>query len=376
MYFTNQSRPYEAFVNYGTVANAGSIISADYFENSGVVQAGSSIIDLRSQNAWLHDGSFLALSSDIALRSGSLVASNHLLQAGGALTLAISNLLDDGTLTNDIYVVTNKNTWSVGAGINLPLRPAQASLLGTTIRVAAPADGEVANTWAGQDRGKTGEGFQNNAALGQLMLDGGLGSDFRFSGVGAGSALYVDNLILTNDAARIDAGGDFPALVLDPNITVYYAQALMNGVSVAERMNGANGGRLQWVSAYAGYFSSTNVVYPDGTTNRLNAALAASCNLDSNQNGTPNCVDPAPVLVPTQYRLTAAYTNVPVPALVLSWQTVAGATNSIFATTDLASTNWEKLASFVSTTNGPTRYGAPVVLDRRFYRLRVDVPQP
>jgi len=38
---------------------------------------------------------------------------------------------------------------------------------------------------------------------------------------------------------------------------IYYAQAVMNGVSVAEKMNHKNSNRLRWVPMYAGYFSST-----------------------------------------------------------------------------------------------------------------------
>ena len=77
---------------------------------------------------------------------------------------------------------------------------------------------------------------------------------------------------------------------------VYYAQAYAGGVSVAEKIDGYEGGRLIWVKDYnCGFFSSTNVVFPDGSTNRVNAALAMSCNIDSDGDGQVNCVDPSPI---------------------------------------------------------------------------------
>src|SRR4029077_2887313 len=76
----------------------------------------------------------------------------------------------------------------------------------------------------------------------------------------------------------------------------YFAQAYQQGVSIAEKLNGANDGGFQWVSNYnCGFFSSTNIVYPDGSTNRVNAALAASCNIDSDGDGTVNCLDLSPI---------------------------------------------------------------------------------
>ena len=186
------------------------------------------------------------------------------------------------------------------------------------------------------------------------------------------------NLELRNFATNIDAGGNFPAIALDPNFKLYYGEAVMNGFSVAERMNGRNGGQLQWVSGQAGFFSATNVAYPDGTIHRLNSALVASCSLDSNNNGSANCIDPAPVWVASQYRLSAALTNGPVPAIVLTWRTVGSATNSIYTTTNLAEPSWQLLTNFVSEPAiGPPltkRFGAALGAGPRFYRVQVDVP--
>ncbi|MEK7122407.1 MAG: hypothetical protein AAB855_00965, partial [Patescibacteria group bacterium] len=98
-------------------------------------------------------------------------------------------------------------------------------------------------------------GYLNNAAIGRLILDGGTGARFAFRGSGASNAIYVDNLELKNSAAVRDANGNFLNLRVDPNMRIYYAQAIANGASIAEKLNGANTNRFCWVSNYAGAFS-------------------------------------------------------------------------------------------------------------------------
>jgi hypothetical protein len=115
---------------------------------------------------------------------------------------------------------------------------------------------------------------------------------------------------------------------------------------VAEKINGLNGGHLRWVPTYAGHFSSTNIVYPDGTTNAVNAPLANSKYIDSDRDGIYNYFDPTPVLVPSQLNLTVAVTNFPPPSVLIGWRTIPLAGNSIYYSTNLASTNWLAFTNF------------------------------
>ena len=83
------------------------------------------------------------------------------------------NYLDDGSLlSGSADGITNKNTWTVGNGINLPMLPCVASLLGTTVTNTSKDYFNHLNTWAAADRGCNPEGFRNNAAVGRLILDG------------------------------------------------------------------------------------------------------------------------------------------------------------------------------------------------------------
>ncbi|MGA2865983.1 MAG: immunoglobulin domain-containing protein [Verrucomicrobiota bacterium] len=309
-YNSNYNEPYLAFVNRGTVTNNGSLIWAADFEDSGVFSAAIGDIQLQqARNAILTNGLLLAANGSLALNSGYLLVSNTLFVAGGNLGLCVTNALTDGIAnlavvdpTNllTMQVITN-NVWRVGnGGLSLLVKPAAGDLLGTSITNTATFNTKVPILWSAADLGCSSEGFLNNAALGRLVLVGSPDSLFAFTGGGPHSALYVDYLEFQGfTATNTNPLGDFTGIEISPNIMVYYAQAVANGIPIAEKLNGRNGGRFCWVSNYNyGYFSSTNRTYPDGTTYRLNAALVASCDLVSNTTNTPpvvNCLNPVPI---------------------------------------------------------------------------------
>ena len=269
----------------------------------------------QAQNAILTNGFLSAVNGSIALNSGYLFASNTLFQAGGGLSLGRHQCLERRHLqprphlpgqqptpnpTNYLYAqLTNGNIWSAGdGGLSLLVKPDAGDLLGTTIRDTASDNTSVPIVWAGADLGASSDGFLNNAALGRLILNGADNSVFAFMGAGAGSnAIYIDDLELTNfTATASDPMGDFTGISVS-NITVYYAQARANGVEIAEKLNGRSGGGFIWVSNYNwGYFSSTNLLYPDGLYHRVNAALASSCDLVSNTNDRCQLPKPGPDL--------------------------------------------------------------------------------
>ena len=340
--------PYESFVSHGYILSQGNATWAKYYEAGGTNDSGVGPLSVQSDFAIITNGAFLTPEADITLTSGSLLISNQFLQAGRGISLTVTNYLDDGSLSNSVDVITNKNTWTVGTGISLMRMPTAASLFGTTVTNTALPNTLVVNYWSGQDRGCWPSGFTNNAALGRLILDGqDDGSLFTFLRTGPTNALYVDLLEFKNAATNVASGNlpdtlDFVGVNLDTNFTIYYAQAIVNGQSIAEKLNGScgvadtNGGRFRWVSNFnTGFWSSTNVVYSDGTTNRLNAALVASCTIDSNGNGIPNCVDtnPIPVLSPSGIALTVTVTHSPAPAALLSWTPIPFTSNYLYAVT-------------------------------------------
>jgi hypothetical protein len=382
----SSTNPYSAFVNAGGVTNYSSFIFASYFQNSGTFSAsGGAIQLLQAQTAVLTNGAFLAPGSagTIKIQGGSLLISNHVLQAGNALTLSLTNYLNDGSLGVGADGVANGNVWYAGYGINLPMLPTNSSLLATTITNTGPA-GVIPNTWAGRDLGPTPAGYNNNAAVGRLILDGLTNTTkFHFQGPAANNALYVDYLEMRDYMTVFDGSGNLANLQFAPGMKIYYAQLIINGVSWAEKLNHKNGGGLNWVSDYAGTYSYTNVVYPDGTTNRLNLALVQSCDLDSNGNGIPNCQDPAPVFVSSEVVLAAALTNLPQRSVVLTWNSIPFATNSVFFKPSLTAANWQLLTNplltnpfVLGSVGGRQRVVDPVGAGGRFYRVQVNAAVP
>jgi hypothetical protein len=371
--------PYDNFINHGVMSDLGAVIYANYFENGGTFANNSlGSFNLQSQAAVFTNGSLTA-GGDVIITTASLLTSNLVLQAGRSLTLQVTNWLTD-------CGVSNGNVWSVGGaafvGLNLPLLPTNPAirndLLGTTISVTSPSPNkQVTNLWSGLDYGVSSSGYTNNAAVGRLILDAkGMSSSFAFGGTGASNAIYVDELELLDYASYTnrDLGGNLRGLVINTNpvggLVIYYAQALTLGpggtmVPVAELINHKNNDRLRWVAAYAGHFSSTNIVYPDGTTNGpFNIALAQSTDIDSNGNGIVNANDPAPFFLPTNVNFMAIGPR-------LQWTTIPLATNYIFYATNLPATNWMPFTNF-----GNYYYGANVAVTNSGHTNSFISPQP
>ena len=373
---------YFNFINNGLLSDQGSTIYADNFLSSGVISNGVGSFLLHSLTTTLTNGSIVA-GGDISITASNLVTSNLVLKAARSLTLQVTNLLTDTG-------VTNGNAWSVGGassvGLNLPFLPTNnpsgyGDLLGTTISCVAPAPNkQVANTWAALDRGVSVNGYHTNVAVGRLILDAqGVNSSFKFNGTSGTSAttnaLYVDELELLDYASYTnhDSGGNLPALVFNTNVVIYYAQAILaDGTSVAGKLNQKNNNHLRWVPMYAGYFSSTNLVYPDGTTNTFNAALVESSSIDSDGDGNFNNTDPTPIFVASEMNFKLALTN---QHARLSWQSVPGATNYIEYRTNLTAGTWISFTNFITSGSLATNtvdanpVGSSV---SRFYRLRID----
>lgn len=387
---TSPSKPYTALVNRGTIDAQGIEGNSAYLWNSGRMISFSGDVALTSGSARMNDGTLSSGDQYVYLTSGDLYASNLTVSAGAGIVLTITNFLDDGSLTNDVFKRTSGlNTWSVGdGGVQLTRLPQQASLLTTTITNNATTNAISPIVWSGRDLGPSIAGFSNNAALGRLVLNGKLWSEFAFQPAVAGSALYVDVIDLAGYAAVLDDFGNFPGLTVDPGMKVYFADARINGNSVAEKLNGASEGRFVWLGAYAGPFSSSLFVYPDGTTNRINSALAASCFIDTDNDGLVNCIDPHPVnpwlsMTPVDQKFTIRFQRTPAPAAVVSWLAPSNSYNWLFSRPaltnqgDAAFTNWTVLRQFPS---GPLDQMVSVTNllypsnQFRYYRVRVDKP--
>jgi hypothetical protein len=301
--------PYQAFVNHGTIIDQGILVRANYFENSGIIQELlNNGIDIGIGGPALSTNSvFSAPFGPISIAANSLLISNGVVNAGRSLSLTMPCFLSDGYVfenqfghfTNSVLpnVVTNGNVWSVGGGVQILGKPATGDLLGTTITNISFNNLNSVNYWPGEDRGCLPSGYTNNLALGRMIFNADAEpSHFTFASLsGNNEALYVDSIEFQGSATNTDANGNLLAVTIQPGMKIYYAQALVNGISFAEKLNGKNGGGFCWVSNYAGVYSSTNIPYPDGNTYIFNQALAISPSIDSDSDGTVNAGDPTPI---------------------------------------------------------------------------------
>jgi hypothetical protein len=351
-----------AFINNGIFMDQGTIMDAGNFESGGIVSNGIGSFTLQSLTTTMTNGSLTA-GGDVSITASSVVTSNLFLQASRSLTLTATNLLTDTGPSPTNMSIWAVGSLSVGSGFNLPVKPVTGDLLGTTVTLSAPTNRNVVNSWAGMDRGLSTAGYTNNVAVGRLILDvssspiPGHNGVLTFNGATVSNALYVDELILTNFATHGNATNlyNFPWLSIGNNMVVYFAQATENGNSVAEAIdnaskNGANNGRLRWISSYTGYYSSTNLVSTNknGTiiTNTVNAALASSPTIDSDSDGIPNSVDSTPFFLASQINLNSTVTNVPPKMVKVQWATIPNATNFVYYTTNFMSTNWLPYTNF------------------------------
>lgn len=379
-------------VNNGFIFDEGTVVYATNFINTGVISNGVGGLAVAAQTCFMTNATVLA-GGVVNITSSSLVASNVSLQCL-SLVLYPTNSLTDW-FTNSPWV-TNANFWTVGrtngtggSGFSLLNNPGNGDLLGTTItNICPPANKQVVDSWAGHDFGLINLGFTNNAAVGHLVLDvRGNTSLITIKGSGTSNAIYVDCLefknVLTNGLYN---NFDFSQwLSINTNLTIYFSQALINGISVAEKIDtasvhsGRNGGRLRWIPTFTGDFSSTNFVV-NGVTNSFNAALAESTDIDSNGNGVANAFDANPFtpvpLSAAQVKFSLVESNLPPKAAVLTWNTIPVASNFVYYSSSLTSTNWQLFTSFQSTGISGTYYPVSVTDTNitkgiRFYKVLV-----
>ena len=241
------------------------------------------------------------------------------------------------------------NTWSVGDGVNLWVKPTTGDFSLVTVIDNATLLENVYNTWAGVDRGVSATGFTNNGALGRLILDGANNSAFTFTdlqdGDGITNALYVDVLVLSGSATNLDGAGNLANIFVTPEMKLYYSHVFFDNTDVTVGLNGKSVGG-------GGGFAA---VFHQGVIN-------TATDVSKSGGGTLSQID---------LGLNVQITD---GLAVISWNTVAGANNNVYYKSAATGGNWVLLTSFESTASGPTSITDPVGPDMRVYKVSVDLP--
>ena len=423
-YGTDRATPYSSFINSGTNTAASQLVRSTRFVNSGCLIANAALVQIDAVTARIEGppitittniSSFLTFTnigntnffvtgtnyftnvfyssfgakvqsySDIQIKAGTLSVSNSLLAAGGDNT----SFFFPGRL---IFSVTNRfvdagadarNYWNC-AGFEMRRRPATSSLLGTWISTTIGINALTTHVWPAQDLGAVAAGYTNNLAVGKLSINTSTSNGRAvFKPASGRQAMYVDYIELFNDATNFNR-----TIFVDPNLTIYFANA---NVPV-EKLDGAVNGRFRWVPSFAGPLSTTNIIYPSGTSYAFNIALISSLDIDSNNNGIPNALDPYPIDVPGEMtsvvprfvpagsvavvapNLSLRVNDGKPPGAVLSWNAAPFSTYVIEFKNSFTDSGWEVLSRYVSGPAAePVSVSDPITgpARMRLYRLRV-----
>ncbi|MEP6662111.1 MAG: hypothetical protein ABJC04_00480 [Verrucomicrobiota bacterium] len=228
---------YVSITNRGAISASAIFFRSIFFNNSGSITSGNTTIQATEAN--LSNGTIEAQQL-ISLSVGNLLATNSILKAGemsffgggstfGKLVLDVTNSLTD-------LGANAGNFWQVTDGFTLMRRPLTGDLHGTEIRTVADGFHVSQHLWAGQDRGPGSIGFNDNAALGRLVLDiQNTNAILRFAGTDTHNALYVGTLEINfadpdifSDTNVVAANLLKKILRIDGNLKIYYTNLVSN----------------------------------------------------------------------------------------------------------------------------------------------------
>ena len=282
-YGTDRDKSYDSWVNEGTTSAQDIFIDSSYVENSGVIET-EATVDINAQQLVLQNGKINAGES-LILSAENFKMRFQTNSVGGQLVLNVSNVLSDGG-------VGANNTITVGRGVVMRQKPTSGDLLGTEIIATADDFVSQAIDWNSDDHGVSVKGFENNAALGKLILKNGKLSKFEFHGSEEGdNAIYIDYLEFDGLTKDDISGGVIPVLDIKEGFKVYFAASNLP----AEEIDGMYSNRLRWVKEYPGYNSSMPL-YISGTdkTIRVNRSFRQSIAYDTDNDGIANGYDLSP----------------------------------------------------------------------------------
>ncbi|MCP5521555.1 MAG: hypothetical protein H7A46_08410 [Verrucomicrobiales bacterium] len=331
--------PYERVEIRGTNAamahryRVKNLVNSGYIVASPAITVGTNIyfyqpigpVELTAE-AMTFDGGRIDAGGDLAINADSLKLRHSTNITSRNLYLNATGLLAD--IGGDAEVLLSGQQ-----GVHLLQKPAQGDLLGTTVALTAPRFQLTRSTWAAEDRGPVAAGFKDNVALGRLTIDPSFDTTVELAGVGTQNGLYVDYLEL--GPAVMNSLEE--TLVIEPNLTVYFADANMD----FNTLTNAFPGRLHWVSEFAGPNSGMSVALPSGETIWVNRPLRESPIIDSDADGTANGFDLFPFsgVTITDFRVEN-------DKLMLTWRAAAGTTYRVESTGSLPADGWEVIREY------------------------------
>ncbi len=359
---TDRVLPYTNVFNSGLFTSGSILIRSENFTNSGFMFANAGALLITGTTNYLNGG-VLAATATMSLAGNHLTSTGATIQTAGQLNFTFTNFLGDNGVTNDFIV---------GNGFRLLKHPNKGDLMASRIISTVPAFQSRSHVWAGENRGATPSGYANNTAIQHLVLDGGTNSQFRFQGVGANDAMYVNYLEFLGGTTNTNGLHVTSTLIVNPNLTIYFADSNVP----EDKLTNAFPGRLVWVdpAITVGPMVAVPLVggqYAQLTTREFQTMLAPGADFDGD--GVTNDRDESPMSGFTVSEVTLV--NVPPLTAFIKWQAVAGVTYTIEYRNGLGVGNWQALYSMTaSESKALTAVDLPPAGGQRFYRVRFTAP--
>lgn len=349
----------ERVVNTGVISSGDQSVYAKEFTESGQLITDGRIT-IESDTAKLQSGTMDAIGN-VILRSKDIKMLDYEIFSGASLIIDTSDsLVDNGPDSGNVI--------QVNRGFQMLQKPTNGNLMGTALTTISPQFSIVPHIWAAEDRGPVASGYENNIALGRLVLEirnAGTLSMEGLPGDGIANAIYVDYLeIGTELVSDLEGGLETKP---DPNnptddrepLTIYFADSNLP-IEGPDGLNGKLGGSLVWVSEFAGPNSSVDVLTKNGETVRLNRALRNSPFIDTDDDGIANRDDFYPldalVVEIDPFGLDIAFVGSESKATI-SWNAVADISYTVeFATTLVDGGNWQILDTVQAQADGPITF--------------------
>jgi hypothetical protein len=278
--------------NLGTIVTTQPLFVSKYFANDGSVLAtngGSITVEAAALEMGLdltNASNLLEADSDVTLSAISMGFTNSQIIAGGTNATGHGQLIlqtsTNGEITDFLAAdpSTNgyaTNMWQVTEGFSLAVKPATGDLYGTEITTIATNFTSALHTWAGTDWSNSLEGWTDNMVIGHLKLSvQSSNALLHFTGATPKGhyGMYVDYLEL--DQNSLSYSNYRSGLVIDPNLTIYFASANVDPL----KLEAVYSNRLVWAMNFHGPNSTVSVPYTNcmGQTQYclVNANLATS----------------------------------------------------------------------------------------------------
>ncbi len=311
-------------------------IDVDHFVNDGTMYAAGGAMYLSGRHGDLQTGSLL-VNSDVHLSFDELDSGFSAVSAGFIDVVNGIELLYPGKIYIDVadeirdggeFQLAPISTWDSTDGFAMLEKPLLGDFHGTRFVSYGYQFGEVIHQWAGEDLGLTDEGYVNNAAIGELVLDGDILSQFTFDTVDGNNAIYVEYLNLRNYATNATE-----AINIKPGMKIYFTRA---SVPLARLANIPGLVYLPVSTAPA----MTTVALANGFSYTAKNNLLFSDVLDSDADGIANAVDATPF---DEARITVEYINEPAPFARIVWHAAPLTEYILQYKDDVSDSGWKEL---------------------------------